>query len=202
MEARISLYHMVISSQENWNYEDAIRKANAVRKQLKNICEKNNYPCCVVIGVSEDDQKSGSVYANKHGQKEFRNEYGGYPFGAPRPHIHIAVYAKCACTICDRIRRNIEKKTGRRDCCNVKKHNNMDYLLYYIFSQAKKIRTITYQAEELPEGNLFTRIAYQIDSEDVKSRNPVFYNALPRSAVSKGNNMERRRINDKNNQHE
>ncbi len=125
--------------------QEAIKEANAIKIWLVRLCKSKGYSCQAIIGVSENNPKSGSMALIKSGKrgrprKVFKRTNYYIPNHKTQPHIHIVLYGNPADTLCSLLSQKLKNKYLKNilwcnDCCDY-----IEEAVCYVLKQSKIIR--------------------------------------------------------------
>ncbi len=128
---------------------EAVREANAIKRWLIRLCDKNGYSCKGKIWISTNSAYAGRIII-KGKKKEYK------PNGKPLPtvveaHIHMVLFCSPASTIIKALKEYLNKKHMKAVVWD--KHcqtrAEVENAVEYAMRQSKKVRTIDYDRQDI-----------------------------------------------------
>ena len=142
MRARETHFNVVdINYKAFETMEDAVKKANALKRFLEYTCKSRGYSCIAVIGVSSSNTHDGQVVACKYGRKEFKANEDGY-INEVTPHIHITLISNPSRSLAIELEEHINKKYSQKVTWRKKCDEYACERIEYCIKQSVKLRTV------------------------------------------------------------
>ncbi|MBE6806690.1 MAG: hypothetical protein E7527_01565 [Ruminococcaceae bacterium] len=190
MSARETNFHHTSSNSTYWRtFDECIKFATRIRAKVWRLCEKKDYSCLGIMGISENDKDQGSVQVGYRGYKRFvGNSKQVYK---TNPHIHMVTLANPGESISRQITSWFTHNSGGKNAF----HNNCNHYLptavHYLMAQSKKFRTVMYNVDKLPKEDVYT-FCWLVEKENVQMGGvkPIFKGLSDEIFYSLKNNFD------------
>lgn len=173
--------------------EDATKEANSIKIWLQRLCERYSYSCRAIIGISQNDPKTGCIapkLTGKRGRPQYifiRTTKIMKPTKT-EAHIHIVLYANPADMICSLLSKHLNNKYKKKIVWTYDCAKYINNATNYVLKQSIKLRKVDfdkngilnndkigfYKAIQIANDKLGTsRIKFTLPSITEQSKRPV-----------------------------
>lgn len=173
---RTHFYHIITSSSIFQTFDEALFKAEALKRKIVDLCKKMNYCCLCYIAVSVSDPKSARVKVISRGKRIIVTK-SRQKSKETNPHLHIVLLANPGETVANEIFQYLRKNEmgiqPTKKVCHTYEH--LKNVIPYAIFQSLNFRAFASNVENLPQDMLetFCSLAEKANKE-IGGVKPVF----------------------------